>query len=364
MNNTVAFENFYRLDENGHLITPKIHAVTDVTSVVLVPTEQVLLVEVKVPGKKTSDWQQALPFVLEEQLSQPVEQLFFAILHRETSGEKAGYISVAVVEKDKLAKWAEELKAHGLEQSQLVADVFAIPFSENNLTAINQNDRLIVRTDQYKGLAGASSWIEQLLKLETRELTTAYTDRDKIISQTHISAMNKLGLRQGIFAIKNNQKSWLSLWLVPIILLVALLLAYLAGYMIETKRYLTQQENYQQQAETLFKQMFPGTKRIVNIRAQTKSKLSRLTNNVANSGATKMLQSIESTLIPLISKQSIEIKKVQWKKQQLILSIDASKIDDLQLIESKLSKKYQVNLKLKELGSQGSKNVSGDIYVK
>lgn len=361
MSNTNSYECFHRMDENGHLILAKLDGVSGASKVVLVPTEQVLLVSVNVPGKRVSDWQQALPFVLEEQLSQPVEQLFFAVLHRETTGENAGLTKVAIVEKLKLEVWIEELKAHDLEKAQLIPDCFVLP--EDGSIAINHQDRFVVRTDVYAGLAGSKNWVDQLLALADKKLPTINTGNESVISENSLNALSKFSLRQAQYAVKNTERSLWSLWLWPMVLVVAVFGVYLTGVAVQTKSYYAQQKIYQQQTEKLFKQMFPDTKRIVNIRAQTKSKMSRMNASKNSAGALKLLKEIDGSIVRLVKDNSIEVLSMRWKKQQLILLIEAKKIDVLQGLVDKLAKKNQVKLKLKTLASQGSKKVTGEIYV-
>ena len=361
MNNTISFEHFHRLDENGHLNLSKQDGFSRVSEVVLVPTEQVLLVSVNVPGKRASDWQQALPFVLEEQLSQPVEQLFFTVLHRETVGENAGLTKVAIVEKNTLEKWLEELKAHDLESAQLIPDCFVLP--EEGLLAIKQNQRLVVRAGLYDGLAGSQDWIEQLLALENKTLTDIKMSNEKVITETSVSGLSTFSLRQGEYAVKNTNRSLLSLWVLPIILVFAVLAVYLAGFVVQTQSYQAQQLAYKQQTEKLFKQMFPSTKRIVNVRAQTKAKLARMNGSENTAGALSLLKEIDASLSSLVKNKSIDVQSMRWKKQQIILLIEAKDVEILQGLVDTISNRFQASLKLKTLAAQDGKKVTGEIYV-
>ena len=368
VNNLVAFEQFYFIDQKSCLHKPNIARENIINDIVLVPTEQVLLVEVFVPGKKITDWKKALPFVLEEQLSQPIEQLFFAVLHRQVTGEKAGFISVAVVEKEKLTNWLYELKAHGLEQAQIVVDVFALPFVDNKLSSLQIDKRLLVRTDKHKGLAGSATWVKQILELEKKysadDLEETSGVKDKIIPRSSIKELKKLTLRQGDFAIKNTNSSIWKLWMLPISLVVALLIMQMTSQFLQTNRYLEQEKLYKQHTAKLFHQMFPQTKRIVNIRAQTKAKMASFSNNKNSFGVAKILQSLEVDMLLLINEKSINVTNMQWKNKQLKLLIEAKNINILQGLVDKFSKKHEVKLKLTQLASQNSQQVSGEIYVK
>lgn len=371
-NTLIAFEQFYYLDEQGHLQKPKYNQIDTNASgvdkllakIVLVPTKQLLLVEVFVPGKKATDWSRALPFVLEEQLSQPIEQLFFVILNREKTGDKAGYISAAIIEKEKLANWVKELKAHNLEHAELIPDVFAVPFLTDKINSIQLNDNSqLVRTEKYKGICGSSAWVAQVLELDNKNITNNHSASDKIINPAELIKLKKLTLRQKEFAVKINNNSLWKLWLLPITLIILLLITYLASNSIQTKYYATQAQLYQQQTNKLFRQMFPNSIRIVNVKAQTLANLAQ-NNNLPTTSATQLLTQLEPILLRLIQNNTINIKTMQWQNNQLILTIEAKNIDILQDIVENFSQNHTARLELTQLSNQSSKLVSGDIYVK
>ena len=100
--------------------------------VVWVPTEQVTLMSQFVPGKRKQDWMTALPYSLEESLAEPVENLHFVALNRDSTG----LASVAVISKVRMQQWVEQLQMMGLGHVQLVADCFQLPVYKYNTQGI------------------------------------------------------------------------------------------------------------------------------------------------------------------------------------------------------------------------------------
>ena len=153
-------------------------------NVAWVPTEQVSLMAQFVPGKRKQDWLAALPYALEESLSEPVENLHFVALNR----DEAGLVSVAIISKSRMQHWVEQLQAAGLGHVQLVADCFQVPVAQTSIqdkavvwSVFNQQDnhndqneqgnqtqRCLVRTGDYSGFAGSADWYQQLLQLQTQ----------------------------------------------------------------------------------------------------------------------------------------------------------------------------------------------------
>lgn len=362
--NNISYEHLYCLDENGHLLQPKAKSEFTTDSIVFVPSEQLLLVDVFVPGKKTADWKKALPFVLEEQLSQPVEQLFFAVLHRENSGVRAGHTYVAVVEKEKLENWTEELKAHNLQQAELVADVFILPFLKDQLQSLKIDNRTLVRIGEYKGLSGTEDWVEKLLDMQALQVETTHSVNDCFIDAKQFTRLQNYSIRQAGYAVKKSGSSIWKQWFFPFVLVVAIVLTFLAGYFVETETYKTQQQAYKQQTEKLFKQLFPNTKRIVNIRAQTKSKLAKMMKGKDEGGVAEIIETLEPLLLSDINKNNIKITAMAYKKQQLTLFITAKNVSVLQAMVEKVSKHYKADLKLRQLPNQSNIQVTGELYVK
>src|SRR5271168_5649544 len=75
--------------------------------VVLAPATQILLAEPELPPGSGPKLARAVPFALEEQLTQDVDQLSFAIGRRRATGGTP----VAVVSRSVMQRWVSELSA-------------------------------------------------------------------------------------------------------------------------------------------------------------------------------------------------------------------------------------------------------------
>src|ERR1700727_1540004 len=87
--------------------------------VALAPASQVLLAEPELPPGSGVRLARAVPFALEEQLTEDVDQLFFAIGQRQANGRTP----VAVAARTALQGWIAELSAAGIEAAVLHADI-------------------------------------------------------------------------------------------------------------------------------------------------------------------------------------------------------------------------------------------------
>ena len=109
--------------------------------VVLAPSTQILLAEPELPPGGGTKLARAVPFALEEQLTEDVDQLSFAIGHRRASGATP----VAVVSRSVMQGWIADLSAAGLEPFAIYADISLMPENPGQTVLWLENDRLAVR---------------------------------------------------------------------------------------------------------------------------------------------------------------------------------------------------------------------------
>ena len=109
--------------------------------IVLAPATQVLLAEPELPPGGGAKLARAVPFALEEQLTEDVDQLSFAIGHRRSSGATP----VAVVSRAVLQGWLADLRTAGLEPQAIYADISLIPENPGQTVLWLERERLAVR---------------------------------------------------------------------------------------------------------------------------------------------------------------------------------------------------------------------------
>src|SRR5580698_1058922 len=109
---------------------------------VLVPGTDVLLAEPEVPLKAGAKLQQVVPFALEEQLADDIDDLHFAIGKRAADSART---PVAVVLRSLMDEWVTGLKAAGLEPEAMYADSDLLPENPGQAVALMEEDVVVVR---------------------------------------------------------------------------------------------------------------------------------------------------------------------------------------------------------------------------
>jgi general secretion pathway protein L len=109
--------------------------------VALAPATQILLAEPVLPPGGNVKLARAVPFALEEQLTEDVDQMSFAIGRRRSGGATA----VAAVSRTVLQEWLSRLTAAGLSPVAIYPDISLMPDNPGQTVLWLENSRLAVR---------------------------------------------------------------------------------------------------------------------------------------------------------------------------------------------------------------------------
>lgn len=115
-----------------------------------VPSTDVLLLRAPLPEGPIARLQQAVPFVLEDQFAENVENLHFVLSPMRVTDE---CYSVAVVAHQKIKSWQDRLQAYQLMLDQLLPEVLALPFHEDAWTVFCTQEKAYIRQGIYAGFS-------------------------------------------------------------------------------------------------------------------------------------------------------------------------------------------------------------------
>jgi len=372
---------FYPFDDRDRAT----QAVETALPIIWVPTAQVLLLSAKVPGKRASQWQQALPYALEDRLAEPVEQCHFAVYHRETDGTTY----CAVVNKQKMQQWVEEITAQGHEQAMLLPDIFQLPENWQKLPQNVQNPQSCQSKSAWLSFSSAENrvWVRQGawqgFKTRTHLLPLLQEKSQATICPISSEALQhfwqavpenghqwqrqlaKLDLRQGAFRPRHRRGGQWQKWALPVGLVAAILLVSLGKLAVETHWMQQQAQHYQQQSTALFKQLFPNVKRIVNLTVQTKQQLQAL-QQTGQQGF-KPVQFLKQTQNLWSKSSQVKLQQVQWQNQKLTLQVQSTDLAAVNRLVQTLQKRVAqsdqtiaIQFKVDQIAKG---QVTGKIYV-
>ena len=113
--------------------------VGDRSVIVLVPATTVLTTTVAIPIKGGSRLRAALPFALEEQLADDIDNLHFAAGARRDNGQ----VPVAVVAHERMSEWLEQLDEAGLSASRIVPENYGLARIPGTMSLMAAEDQIM-----------------------------------------------------------------------------------------------------------------------------------------------------------------------------------------------------------------------------
>jgi general secretion pathway protein L len=116
----------------------------------IAPAGEVALFNVGLPAANEARLLQLAPFALEEQVSEDLDDLHFAVGTRDAG---TGLVPVAVVDRERVAEWLATAARLGLQPKALFAESDLAPLVPGHVTLLAAHDQLIVRNDRARAVA-------------------------------------------------------------------------------------------------------------------------------------------------------------------------------------------------------------------
>ncbi len=357
-------------------------------TVVLVPSEQVILTEVTVPTSNRQRQAQAVPYLLEDLLADDVEQLHFAL-----GSYRDGKVVVATVAHEQMQRWMGRLAEAGIQTKFMVPDVLALPFSEEMWSVLLTGDIAKVRTGLQSGFSCDAENLPVLLEQalehaeDNRPQRLQITDcrDDKSVTLENIlppgveyeiadcdkgflslfaqgyrdESIRTINLLQGQYSQRERLSKLWRPWRPAAALLVALLVVQGVMASVEYRRLSAEKEQLKKQVEEHFRQGFPEIKRIVNPRLQAERSLKSLRVQGGGAGFLVLLQDTGPVLQSL---SDVRLQGISYKEGKLILGIQLKNLQQLDELEQKLKQKPSLAVEVLSASSR-NKHVEARIRI-
>lgn len=330
--------------------------------VLLAPTEEVLLTEAALPGRNRQRLLQALPYALEEQLIDDVDQMHFVL--GPSLGE--GRYSTAVVHRGRLEQWLSLTQVGGIHLDAVIPDVLALPLAEGAWTVFLEAGRVLVRTGPYGGFAATPDTAPMLLAHALggagdavpgviRVYDAAGTGGDFLrpaASQPPLETLpysggllglaaesgagRTLNLLQGEFSPRAQLSRRLRPWYATAALVAALLILQPAVFAYEHWQASQRSERLRQAIESTYREAFPEAQRIVNPRAQMEARLRELRARAGGTGGGFI--DMLAVAGPLLDGEGIHLRSLRYREGQLDVELEAADFQRLEGLKEQLSK--------------------------
>ncbi|MBB5022631.1 general secretion pathway protein L [Desulfurispira natronophila] len=346
-------------------------------TIVLLPGEHVLLSSVTIPSRNNRYIRQALPFAVEEQLAQDLDQVHIAMGPRNPDGS----ITVAIVDQRVMNQCLHDLSIAGFEVDLLLPDSLAIlqpsGKSSNWNLWIEDSQRALLCTDSHQAIATAPTTIplylqsilqkqqhqdspvpldiffpfcsEDQLDYATLEMELASEERlqtNKLYYQEHILVEltnnllqqshlwpHSLNLLQGAYAKRKGSVQQLLPWKTIAAAIFIWLVAEVGITLAQTLHLERQAADTKAKAESIYREIFTGDQRIVNIRAQMQSHINQARQQGhSHESFLELLAGMGSVLQEVDRSDQVMLRHISYHQQRsdLLVELHLQSFDQLE----------------------------------
>lgn len=264
----------------------------------LIPADEALVTQVEIPTKNRQRLLQAIPFALETELTQDLEELHFAV----GATNAQNITPVVVISRIRLEKWLSALESQGIEPMGLYLDLLCLPHKPECWSLLLDQAQMQILTERNQGFCADGQNALELLKIALqqagdtgpRQLALYRLGGEEIALPDDIET-ESIDLESeeslvSLLAGQLNDKSLINLlqgeykkvdkltlqwkrWLPAAVLAGVALLLSLTLSLFDYYHYKQQSAELKQEIEQVFRQSFPDVKRIVDAKFQMEQEL-------------------------------------------------------------------------------------------
>jgi general secretion pathway protein L len=351
-----ASEASWQLIENGQLVGPAGQGqLSDARRaahgnhlVVLVPSEDIFLTKIELPGKNRSRLLKAVPYAIEDQLVDDVEDLHFALSPQPVQGR----FLVASVEHKLIEYWRSSLLSAGLRVEAIVPDVFALNKDDGQWRVILESHRALVctpnslfATDESNLSFMLSNAVHQAGEGNAPETITVYdcsrSDQMSMLQAStsginfeliecpdglfgifaeNYTAKSAVNLLQGEYSRQEKFSRQFRQWIPAAVLFAIWITWQIVAHIFTYIELNNQSESLNQQMVQVYKQAFPGKKVPLYVKRDMKAKIDDMRKKQGRSDVT-LNQLLASVAPPLTRAKSINLEGMSYKGGTLEVSV-------------------------------------------
>lgn len=351
----------------------------------IAPSSDLLLTKVNIPSNNRQRLIQAIPFTLENDLTEEIEQLHFA-LNLKTSQDGAG---VAVISRVRLETWLESFHSLQLTPFGLYPDFLCLPFTDTHWSIYLENNLALVRTGQTSGFSAELENLSLFLKMAIVSAATPPEQFDLFLSPKldreqypalisdeieisrkeipfpgdltrllveNLDERETLNLLQGDYAQVDKSTVQWRRWLPAAMLFVFLAGLNVVSSTFDNNQYKRQNEQLSQEIRQVFRETFPELKRIVDPRVQMEQQL-KLLRKGTHGGQAEFLSLMNSSAVNIAKIPGNLLQSINFRDNQLDLKLTLKDLQSLETIKKAIEAEG-LAVEIKSANASGSQVTS------
>ncbi|MEZ9870977.1 type II secretion system protein GspL [Vibrio sp. 10N.261.51.C6] len=344
--------------------------------IALLPGNECLIKRVEIPKGAARQFDSMLPFLLEDEVAQDIEDLHLTILEKD-----ATHATVCGVERYWLKQALDTFREANIIFRKVLPDTLALPLEDQGISALQIDQHWLLRQSNYQAVSINEAWLAMFLQsdwvaLDDEEQSptifsyTALPSDDvqlqsgiewrakpaelvmSLLSQQAITS--GVNLLTGTFKTKSSFSKYWRVWQKVAIAACLLVAVIVTQQVLKVQQYEAQAEAYRTESERIFRSVLPGKQRIPTV-SYLKRQMNDEAKKYGGSGDGDSLLGWLALLPETLGQvKAIEVNSIRYDGNRSEVRLEA-KSTDFQYFETarvKLEEKFTVE--------QGPLNRNGD----
>lgn len=327
---------------------------------VVLPAEDVLLMQAPRVARSPQQMQKALPYAIEDQLAAPIETQHVAW----APATDPNQVLVAVVARARLDALLATLRGHGLEPDALIPEPLLLAWSPTASSVLLEPGRALLRYGEARAFVGqpeelamftgsVGAALDAICIGDTAAplpLRGTQTREDALQAYAeHARGEPPLNVLQGVYAPRRNLGHARQRWRLAAALAAAAAVLGFAHLLMERQQLARLAEQQRQEMAELYRAAVPSATRVVDPELQLRSALAAVGQGTADGG----LRLLALAAPGLAADSNIRIDTLELRERRLELAVQAPDIAALDSLRARLAAAAPAELISATKGSQG-----------
>ncbi|WP_150137603.1 type II secretion system protein GspL [Candidatus Enterovibrio escicola] len=347
---------------------------------VLADSASLMLISVVLPSGSERQLETILPYLLEDNLAQDVDQVHVALL-----GKTETLAHVAVIDRCIMQRWLDLLSDAGISIKRLIPDCLCLPHRDDAYSAVSLSKRWLLRFGEMQGGAAEDRWLLIWLRGVNSECNYKHVDFPVVSYSTlPVSApmswrcepteqvllllaqgamQHRYTLLTGKYKPQSQMYKHLKLWRGVAIVASVLLCVQVAEEVTNLYQMETQARQYREESEARLRTVLPNNQHIPTasyFRLLMNNEVSRLSEENQQTGVMVWLAEL-GPLLKSVSGIELDSMRYDQKRGEFRFNARGKEFGDFEKLREVLSSKYET-----ERGqlSRNQQSVTGAFVLK
>jgi len=344
--------------------------------IALLPGSECLIKRVEIPKGAARQFDSMLPFLLEDEVAQDIEDLHLTILDKD-----ATHATVCGVDREWLKQSLDLFREANIIFRKVLPDTLAVPLEDQGISALQIDQHWLLRQGNYQAVSISEAWLPMFLQSdwvaagEEEQATTIFSytamPSDDVQQQSGLEWQAKpaelvmsllsqqaiasgVNLLTGTFKTKSSFSKYWRVWQKVAIAACLLVAVIVTQQVLKVQQYEAQAQAYRMESERIFRAVLPGKQRIPTV-SYLKRQMNDEAKKYGGSGEGDSLLGWLALLPETLGQvKTIEVESIRYDGNRSEVRLQA-KSSDFQHFET-----ARVKLEEKFVVEQGPLNRNGD----